>query len=689
MLEIALKYFGMGFHVIPVTKDKIPLCKWSMYQEKQTEEDVIKIFAHKSTEGIAIVTGIDDLEVIDLDLKYDITGNLLSSLIKHCDTYGISMMGLPRQVTKSGGYHFFYRCKEIEGNQKLASRPSTEEELTKENAKRKEKNIKLKSEKTALRKDTRELTIKEKKKLEKKYLEKIEDGNRLPQVLIETRGKYGIVFVTPTEGYTMDEGDFNNIPYITVEQRKKLLSACRDFNEIEEKKVDKAALLEKFKNKREVKHTGKLSRVVYNESNDVISLLERHGWSIEQTTKDRIYFTRPAKDKGISADFHIGKRLFKSFSTSTEFNSDRAYNPFQVYSLLECNDDYKAASKRLYEDGYGDAWCYEKLPDYEDRKHEVYKTEEISTTTINEDGEVVEESEFDKLLKRSPKFTLKDPLPLVEANLRVFSEGKWNKIAGYGMSGLIIGEKGAGKSLIMSLLLASALDGGRTKLYYQLDIKDKVILDFDTEQPDYFYKLNRHRLYAMAGSSVDSPNYISHNISHFSRKERLTFIDHYIRNTPNVGLVMIDGVVDLVRSYNDLDESQNFADLFSTKWTNACGGLVIGVLHKAKSTGGARGHLGTELENKASFVIGIHKDRIDDVYEVSSVRERFAPYKSVFFKRDENSFPVSEDAIDNNYFDLSIYNKALGKTNIEVLGSPVSNTNQMASVRPNLEDVPF
>ena len=86
--------------------------------------------------------------------------------------------------TKSGGYHVYYRCEQIEGNMKLANRPATPEEI----------------------KAT-------------PHLKEV--------VLIETRGEGGYVIAPPTDGYTK-VNEFK-LKVITIDERDTLLAALPFF----------------------------------------------------------------------------------------------------------------------------------------------------------------------------------------------------------------------------------------------------------------------------------------------------------------------------------------------------------------------------------------------------------------------------------------------------------------------------
>lgn len=91
----------------------------------------------------------------------------------------------------------------------------------------------------------------------------------------------------------------------------------------------------------------------YNQGTYFINVLESHGWKIKVQDRraSKIYFTRPGKSSGISAEYDSTKNIFFVFTSSTkEFEGDKGYNPFQVYTLLEHNGNFKEASRALMQD---------------------------------------------------------------------------------------------------------------------------------------------------------------------------------------------------------------------------------------------------------------------------------------------------------------------------------------------------
>ncbi len=85
----------------------------------------------------------------------------------------------------------------------------------------------------------------------------------------------------------------------------------------------------------------------YNEGLFFIEVLEKYGWQIESKTGQKTYFTRPGKTSGVSAEFDEGKNVFYVFTSSTEFESNKGYNPFQVFTILEHGGDFSKAAKSL------------------------------------------------------------------------------------------------------------------------------------------------------------------------------------------------------------------------------------------------------------------------------------------------------------------------------------------------------
>lgn len=311
--DLALKYSGYGLSVIPVRADKKPSIKWKPFQDKPMSTKEIGEYFTNTTEGIAIICGAvsNNLEVIDVDTKHDITGTLWGDFSKLLqDNLPEIYSSLIIAQTKSGGYHIYYRCKTIEGNLKLSNRSATAEEREKEK-------IKI-------------LTT------------------------IETRGEGGYVIAPNTQGYKYIQNTPENIPEITPEQRDKILYIAKSFSDIIEEPTDTITATNKTSYITPY-HSGGLSPFEdYNQRGDVMGLILSNGFIQVREDSNKIYIRRVGSTNEQSGNFHKGLRKLWIFSSNTVFQEGKTYSPTDVFTLLECNGDLSIASKRLYELGYGE-----------------------------------------------------------------------------------------------------------------------------------------------------------------------------------------------------------------------------------------------------------------------------------------------------------------------------------------------
>lgn len=188
----------------------------------------------------------------------------------------------------------------------------------------------------------------------------------------------------------------------------------------------------------------------------------------------------------------------------------------------------------------------------------------------------------------------------------------------FGNISMIKGEEKSRKTWLKSLILASVLEGNSNK--YSSDIKghnltDKYIIDIDCEQNYYDNWLVSNRIPKMVGtpsSPIIPDNYISINLREHNAKIRRDylkwlFMESEYRN--KLGVVSIDGYVDMIDNFNDLVECVDFTQSLM-KYSSISQAHITGVLHLNPGQEKARGHLGTILQQKCETVV-IIKDEGD------------------------------------------------------------------------------
>lgn len=188
------------------------------------------------------------------------------------------------------------------------------------------------------------------------------------------------------------------------------------------------------------------------------------------------------------------------------------------------------------------------------------------------------------------------------------------------------------KTFNVSAIVAAALSG-KEVLKYRVTLPEgkKKVLYVDTEQGRYHCHKVLKRILQLAGLPVDQE---TDRIEFFVLREytpdqRCDIINNALMSDPSIGLLVIDGIRDLVKDINNSSEAIDVMnDLM--RWSSCFDLHIHTVLHLNKGDDNTRGHLGTELNNKAETVLQITKCREDgnmSEVKVMHIRDKeFIPF---------------------------------------------------------------
>lgn len=279
------------------------------------------------------------------------------------------------------------------------------------------------------------------------------------------------------------------------------------------------------------------------------------------------------------------------------------------------------------------------------------------------EGQLVKLNKF----REQTRFKVTDPLQETPICIEVEQKGKVYKIGTLGNILLIQAKGKAGKTYFTSALTASLLTFKQFVFFRGFLPEDKrKVIYFDTEQGTEDARAIQNRIYRMAGLPIDqeAENFEYYCLRGLSASQRCDLIELVIYETKNIGVVIIDGVRDLINDFNDTGQSFIMINKLMT-WTEEKRIHIIAILHQNPNDEKARGHLGTELTNKAEFIISINRNKSDDSYrtlEGYGRRKSFTPFN---YTLDENDFPIlSSDEreagkIDPLKLDLQIHRNLL------------------------------
>jgi len=219
-------------------------------------------------------------------------------------------------------------------------------------------------------------------------------------------------------------------------------------------------------------------------------------------------------------------------------------------------------------------------------------------------------------------------------------------IATFGNFSASTGKAKSKKTFNLSAMVSACIING-TVLNYRASLPEgkRKIIYFDTEQSRYHCHNVVERIYRLAGLSLKSEDkrIKFYGLREFTPALRIALIDYALRKSSGVGLVIIDGLRDLMYDINNAKESTDVMTMLMA-WTSNYNLHIHCVLHLNKNDNNTRGHIGTELENKAETVLVISKDKSDsNVSEVKPMHMRDKEFTSFAFQIDDNSLPVLSD----------------------------------------------
>ena len=210
------------------------------------------------------------------------------------------------------------------------------------------------------------------------------------------------------------------------------------------------------------------------------------------------------------------------------------------------------------------------------------------------------------------------------------------------------------KTFNVSAIVAASL-GGHQVLNYRAHLPEGKhrILYVDTEQSRFHCHTVLGRILRLAGlpTTTDSENLDFICLREYSPSVRIGVIDYALRQRRDYGLVIIDGIRDLMFDINNTSESMEVINKMM-EWSSKYDLHIHCVLHLNKGDNNVRGHIGTEMGNKAETVLVISKSNENpNISEVHALHIREKEFKPFAFAVDDDGLPVIAE---NHSFDSNV-----------------------------------
>lgn len=206
----------------------------------------------------------------------------------------------------------------------------------------------------------------------------------------------------------------------------------------------------------------------------------------------------------------------------------------------------------------------------------------------------------------------------------------------------IIGAPKSGKTMILSYFTAACMNPIKVHPGFKTDSKYPEILYYDTEQSPYHSKKCIERIYKILSGNHEEQNLKAFGLRNKNTFKRFELIEFGINQFPDTSLVIIDGIADLVESYNDEKQCSEITNkLMELSQEYNC--HICTVIHINRSSKDPKGHLGAALSQKSENVFLVEKKGNNITLKTQASRDLELP--DLNFKIDEIGIPILDSHI--------------------------------------------
>lgn len=244
---------------------------------------------------------------------------------------------------------------------------------------------------------------------------------------------------------------------------------------------------------------------------------------------------------------------------------------------------------------------------------------------------------------KSAEIREENPPKYFEPLLKIQARGYKNYKSVLTLSNISVikGKAKSRKTFASTILMNACLYGGNNSCIDNIFISEIPgnVIYFDTEQGDYHVHKVIQRVSGMNNENMQSDFFAGFALRKYEPEKRIKLIETCIYRVPNIKLVVIDGIRDLIYDINDQKESTILTTKLM-KWSKDVNCHICVVLHENKADGSARGAIGTEVTNKSETVFKIEKEGNYSTIIAEYTRdEDFTPLRFIIEKTDKCFIP--------------------------------------------------
>jgi len=222
-----------------------------------------------------------------------------------------------------------------------------------------------------------------------------------------------------------------------------------------------------------------------------------------------------------------------------------------------------------------------------------------------------------------------------------------NLILSRGNFMLLSGLPKVGKSLISSIIVAAGLsDNEMFRIKVKRNSDKDVIAIFDTEQGnnDLYNSINRSFDLILKEIPITKKQLfykLKSKLNVFTMRQDdptpiLEMLESYLQNHKSTGLIIIDGLLDLVYNYNDEKESKILIN-YLKRVTQLYDIGIICILHTGKTTGTTIGTVGAFADRYCQSNLEVLKGENNTIVLQSKLLRSSADFEPIALERTDNN----------------------------------------------------
>jgi len=200
----------------------------------------------------------------------------------------------------------------------------------------------------------------------------------------------------------------------------------------------------------------------------------------------------------------------------------------------------------------------------------------------------------------------------------------------------------SGKSTFLTAAIASCFLGVEIfGMKITPQINKPYVVHIDTESSDYDYYNLTNKIIRHSQRRDMSLFYLGYSVRDLSPEEILRSLEALLISNQNIGVIFLDGLLDVVNNYNDEAESRKVITWLK-RITKVYDILLIGVIHTGKKDNFTLGHFGSMVDRYAQSVLLIEKDNDKNTIEL----------KAKFLRSAANFQPVRLAYVGSEYIEV-------------------------------------